>query len=586
MSALDLICVGEAKWPGKFFQRDERLLISNSPAGVNTPRPGSLFDLPILHEPTRRQLPIAPLDRGLSQALEQQAATVRAPVTVSQLRQGLVEQPNSTELDCKFWPNRQRDRCPYRHPALASRTRDDDRQTAPKNVGLSSLVNDSNAERPRTLTMDSGARPGKTGVCLSTSDWSFDADFVDQVVASAAATAEPPGTTKKAGHKRSDPSPPPPVNVTEPDKKVWCTYWLRHGECDFMQQGCMYKHEMPNTEKLLELGFRATPTWWTERKASKGKGSARSRTNKSQTLTPGRGRQTGGAHEAESDVGSKTSGRLSSSTGDSLEGKLRSSQAKATAAANISRERTSPIAVLKSEKGRTSTSSKPRERSSSPELKGAGGRRRKAKPRKTQTKSQVKSASTRDTNSREPPMGDLIEFSSSGESPIPPIRSSQGSPQAIDAPSAQREEEGNSPSSKHSPLSPMKPSVREDRASSEKSSSRSTDSASPRRLPDTLEDVSRAKLQYNHYFPPPALERLSPPSKTSPGLSNHGAPTSTRTANGKAHVGASASTGLQSSRFATEPSVPLCPPCLPEKSRRYRSDVSAQSKGGLKRRSG
>lgn len=59
----------------------------------------------------------------------------------------------------------------------------------------------------------------------------------------------------------SNPSP-------EPSKKVYCTHWIATGECRWMHTGCKYKHEMPGTEKLRELGFtRGTPRWWRERNA-------------------------------------------------------------------------------------------------------------------------------------------------------------------------------------------------------------------------------------------------------------------------------------------------------------------------------
>ncbi|KAF2493393.1 hypothetical protein BU16DRAFT_619727 [Lophium mytilinum] len=61
---------------------------------------------------------------------------------------------------------------------------------------------------------------------------------------------------------------PPPSGV-DPDssKKVYCTYWIRTGECDYMQQGCIYKHEMPSPAKLRELGFKEVPRWWKEKNA-------------------------------------------------------------------------------------------------------------------------------------------------------------------------------------------------------------------------------------------------------------------------------------------------------------------------------
>lgn len=45
-------------------------------------------------------------------------------------------------------------------------------------------------------------------------------------------------------------------------KKVYCTHWIRRGECDFTQQGCLYKHEMPDIETLQAIGIRSIPTWY------------------------------------------------------------------------------------------------------------------------------------------------------------------------------------------------------------------------------------------------------------------------------------------------------------------------------------
>ncbi|KAN0075661.1 hypothetical protein V8E54_006931 [Elaphomyces granulatus] len=49
-------------------------------------------------------------------------------------------------------------------------------------------------------------------------------------------------------------------------KKLFCSYWLRHGECDYEQQGCRFKHEMPTDLKTLEvLGLRDIPLWYREK---------------------------------------------------------------------------------------------------------------------------------------------------------------------------------------------------------------------------------------------------------------------------------------------------------------------------------
>ncbi|KAJ5823463.1 hypothetical protein N7447_005803 [Penicillium robsamsonii] len=49
-------------------------------------------------------------------------------------------------------------------------------------------------------------------------------------------------------------------------KKEYCSYWIRHGECDYLQQGCLYKHEMPVDLSMIEkLGLRDIPRWYREK---------------------------------------------------------------------------------------------------------------------------------------------------------------------------------------------------------------------------------------------------------------------------------------------------------------------------------
>ncbi|KAL9597610.1 MAG: hypothetical protein Q9219_005049 [cf. Caloplaca sp. 3 TL-2023] len=47
-----------------------------------------------------------------------------------------------------------------------------------------------------------------------------------------------------------------------PGKKVYCSHWIRTGECGFVQQGCLYKHEMPEDDILKEIGIRVLPAWY------------------------------------------------------------------------------------------------------------------------------------------------------------------------------------------------------------------------------------------------------------------------------------------------------------------------------------
>ena len=47
--------------------------------------------------------------------------------------------------------------------------------------------------------------------------------------------------------------------------KKYCTYWIQKGECNYMQTGCKYKHEMPvDKETLQNCGFRGIPRWFME----------------------------------------------------------------------------------------------------------------------------------------------------------------------------------------------------------------------------------------------------------------------------------------------------------------------------------
>lgn len=51
-------------------------------------------------------------------------------------------------------------------------------------------------------------------------------------------------------------------------EKVYCTHWITKGECSFSQQGCKFKHEMPDLETLCHItGKLSYPKWWFESKA-------------------------------------------------------------------------------------------------------------------------------------------------------------------------------------------------------------------------------------------------------------------------------------------------------------------------------
>ena len=72
-------------------------------------------------------------------------------------------------------------------------------------------------------------------------------------------------TAARIGYSAGPTTLPPSGYVPDQDKKEFCTYWIRTGECDYMQQGCLYKHEMPDMETLRKIGFRSYPAWWTKK---------------------------------------------------------------------------------------------------------------------------------------------------------------------------------------------------------------------------------------------------------------------------------------------------------------------------------
>ncbi|OKL64037.1 hypothetical protein UA08_00598 [Talaromyces atroroseus] len=53
---------------------------------------------------------------------------------------------------------------------------------------------------------------------------------------------------------------------TDKPAKVYCSYWIRTGECDFEQQGCRYKHIMPTDIETLEtIGLQEIPAWYRDK---------------------------------------------------------------------------------------------------------------------------------------------------------------------------------------------------------------------------------------------------------------------------------------------------------------------------------
>lgn len=75
-------------------------------------------------------------------------------------------------------------------------------------------------------------------------------------------------TAARIGYARKSTAVPPSGKLPNLDAKVYCTYWVRHGECDYTQQGCLYKHEMPGSlEELKAIGVKGWPDWWKQKNA-------------------------------------------------------------------------------------------------------------------------------------------------------------------------------------------------------------------------------------------------------------------------------------------------------------------------------
>lgn len=121
----------------------------------------------------------------------------------------------------------------------------------------------SSIQRPEVIiSSKSAAIPSATAVTWRRKDDSpKDATQakIDTIVASEVRLAAQP---KVESFKASSPS-----SRSTPDlgEKVYCTHWIRHGECDYIQQGCRYKHEMPDRATLASIGFRTVPRWWQEK---------------------------------------------------------------------------------------------------------------------------------------------------------------------------------------------------------------------------------------------------------------------------------------------------------------------------------
>ncbi|KAI7550539.1 hypothetical protein KC331_g3116 [Hortaea werneckii] len=88
--------------------------------------------------------------------------------------------------------------------------------------------------------------------------------IIDAIVSTTSGAAE----AARVGYVPRSTIAPPSGAQPDQDKKEYCTYWIRTGECDYMQQGCLYKHEMPDKATLEKIGLgRNLPRWWIEKQS-------------------------------------------------------------------------------------------------------------------------------------------------------------------------------------------------------------------------------------------------------------------------------------------------------------------------------
>ncbi|KAI7203442.1 hypothetical protein KC316_g6065 [Hortaea werneckii] len=86
--------------------------------------------------------------------------------------------------------------------------------------------------------------------------------IIDAIVSTTSGAAE----AARVGYVPRSTVAPPSGAQPDQDKKEYCTYWIRTGECDYMQQGCLYKHEMPDKATLEKIGLgRNLPRRWVEK---------------------------------------------------------------------------------------------------------------------------------------------------------------------------------------------------------------------------------------------------------------------------------------------------------------------------------
>lgn len=119
---------------------------------------------------------------------------------------------------------------------------------------------------------------------------------IDGIVAARSANQARPGTipAMPATTTTSPTTPVPRSATTLPQRrvKIYCDKWVHEGICAFTQQGCKYKHEMPQdkaTQHSLGL-FHGLPAWWKKQQGELARSVPPSGNHTSPPPTPGQRR--------------------------------------------------------------------------------------------------------------------------------------------------------------------------------------------------------------------------------------------------------------------------------------------------------
>ncbi|OQN97028.1 hypothetical protein B0A48_16832 [Cryoendolithus antarcticus] len=137
-------------------------------------------------------------------------------------------------------------------------------------IRLGMSVADSNARTTPSASLHQDPQSRPVSAAASATDWRKPASdsiettqaTIDAILAANINTAKADGLASKSALPASGAAP-------DQEKKIYCTHWVRHGECDYTQQGCLYKHEMPDKATLESIGFRTVPRWYLEKTAPK-----------------------------------------------------------------------------------------------------------------------------------------------------------------------------------------------------------------------------------------------------------------------------------------------------------------------------